>query len=196
MVCVLLGPPLSGKSKVGTELYNKLGIEYISTGEIVRDLLNVSETFNDEYGDIVNNGNLLPDEVIEEIVANALQDTEDFIIDGFPRNKQQAKWFDEFLRDKNTKLDKVFMLSCEDEELDRRLSIRKEKLKKKKLEREDDRIEVLETRIKNYKEITYNDLYLYYNELIDIDTTNLSITEMVDAVIRQVERDIEDEINQ
>jgi adenylate kinase len=97
---LLLGAPGVGKGTQAKELVKLWGIPQISTG----DLLRANVTQGTELGrlakEIMGRGELVPDTVVNEMVAARLQqpDTADgYILDGFPRTLPQASWLDDRL---------------------------------------------------------------------------------------------------
>jgi adenylate kinase len=90
---VLLGPPGSGKGTQGTRLAKTLGIDHVSTG----DLLRASIDAGDPHGvaEIMAGGALVADEVLEHVLLEHLPPG--FILDGYPRSAFQAEALDRAL---------------------------------------------------------------------------------------------------
>ncbi|HOX54736.1 MAG: adenylate kinase [Candidatus Omnitrophica bacterium] len=101
MNLVLLGPPGAGKGTQAKVLNEGLRLPHISTGDILRDSVKKQTKFGLEVKKIMESGALVPDDLINKIIEERLAqpDTENgFILDGFPRTKQQAIKLDEILK--------------------------------------------------------------------------------------------------
>ncbi|BCR21844.1 adenylate kinase [Borrelia sp. HM] len=101
MKLVFLGPPGSGKGTIAKILSSKLNYDHISTGDLFRENISKSTPLGKEIEQIVENGQLVPDAITIKIVEdkiNTLKNKNNFILDGFPRNINQAKALDNFLK--------------------------------------------------------------------------------------------------
>ncbi|PSQ07115.1 adenylate kinase [Halobacteriales archaeon QS_5_70_15] len=121
---LLLGPPGAGKGTQSANLVERFGVEHVTTGDALRSNkgMDISDldTEYDTPGEYMNRGELVPDEVVDEIVKTALEDADGFVLDGYPRNTDQAEYLAEI-----TDLDVVVSLSVPEEELVRRLTGRR-----------------------------------------------------------------------
>ncbi len=125
MNLVLMGPPGAGKGTQGEILSKKLGIDTISTGVMLRSAIKEGTEIGRLAEQYINDGKLVPDEVIVGIVKERLSKPDcekGFILDGFPRTIAQAK----ALTESGVKIDKVLSLEVEDEKIVERLSSRRE----------------------------------------------------------------------
>lgn len=125
MKLILMGPPGAGKGTQGEILEKKLGISTISTGLMLRTAIKEQTEVGKLAEKYINDGKLVPDEVIVEIVKQRLSQPDcekGFILDGFPRTTAQAKALD----DAGVEIDKVLLLEVEDEKIVERLSSRRE----------------------------------------------------------------------
>lgn len=125
MKLILMGPPGAGKGTQGEILEKKLGISTISTGLMLRTAIKDQTEVGKLAEQYINDGKLVPDEVIVEIVKQrlALPDCEKgFILDGFPRTTAQA----EALEAAGVEIDKVLLLEVDDNKIVERLSSRRE----------------------------------------------------------------------
>jgi len=125
MRIVLLGPPGAGKGTQAKQLAKKLGLSHISTGDILRHNVAAATVLGKEAKDFMNKGLLVPDQLVikmlaERFVQNDLK--KGFILDGYPRNLNQAKVLDGVLNEKNMKIDMVFDLDCSEPVIIQRLS--------------------------------------------------------------------------
>jgi adenylate kinase len=94
---LLLGAPGVGKGTQAKELVAKWGIPQISTGDLLRDNRDRGTPLGLKAKEIMAEGKLVPDELVNQMVAERLRqpDTANgFILDGFPRTLGQAKWLD------------------------------------------------------------------------------------------------------
>lgn len=96
---ILYGAPAAGKGTQCELLIEKYGYNHISTGQLFRDLDDSNE-FNKSIKETIASGNLVDDETTSQLVKNKLDSLEGLVVlDGFPRNLNQAKFLDEFFTD-------------------------------------------------------------------------------------------------
>lgn len=125
MRIVMLGPPGAGKGTQADILFEKFGIPHISTGDMFREAVKNQTPAGMEAKKYMDRGALVPDEVTIGIVRERLgmKDCADgFILDGFPRNIQQAEALDDMLGELEEKLDSVLHIDLDSEVLINRLS--------------------------------------------------------------------------
>src|SRR3989338_5277897 len=137
MKLVLIGIQGSGKSTQGNLLSKQLGIPYLSTGHIFREIAKTKTKLGAFVKLVMTSGLLIPNDKTIEIVNSYISRPEykkGYIIDGFPRTLNQAKHF------KNN-VDKVIYLEISDKDALWRLSYRHED------GREDENLEALRKRI-------------------------------------------------
>lgn len=97
---ILLGPPAAGKGTQAKLISTTFGIPQISTGDILRANVAKSTELGKKAKAIMDRGDLVPDELVCDMVADRLQDADccrGFILDGFPRTVPQAEWLDAHL---------------------------------------------------------------------------------------------------
>jgi adenylate kinase len=121
---LILGPPGAGKGTQSDHIAEEFGVEHVTTGDALRankdmDITDL-DTEHDTPRAYMEAGDLVPDEVVDAIVEEALSGTEGFVLDGYPRNLAQA----ETLADV-TDLDVVLSLAVGREELIERLTGRR-----------------------------------------------------------------------
>ncbi len=125
MHLVLIGPPGAGKGTQGEKLSKRLDIDTISTGVMLRTAIKEQTKVGKIAEQYINDGKLVPDEVIVEVVKERLSKPDcekGFILDGFPRTIAQA----EALSATDIKIDKVLSIEVDDEKIIERLSQRRE----------------------------------------------------------------------
>jgi adenylate kinase len=94
---IMLGPPGAGKGTQAKLLAENYGIPQISTGDILRDNVGRKTGLGMKAKDIMERGDLVPDELVCDMVADRLLQPDclrGFILDGFPRTVRQAEWLD------------------------------------------------------------------------------------------------------
>jgi len=163
---LLLGAPGAGKGTQSKKLAEEYEVDHVTTG----DALRANKDMETEFGtprSFMEAGELVPDPVVNEIVEAALSDADGFVLDGYPRNLEQA----EFLSD-ITDLDAVVFLDVDEEELVSRLTGRRmdpetgdiyhveydwpddETIQERLVQREDDEEETVRERLRVYRENT------------------------------------------
>ncbi|GJY89815.1 probable adenylate kinase 6, chloroplastic [Tanacetum coccineum] len=93
---VFLGCPGVGKGTYASRLSKLIGVPHIATGDLVRDELSSKGPLSQQLAEIVNQGKLVSDEFIINLLSQRLQAGEakgesGFILDGFPRTIRQAE---------------------------------------------------------------------------------------------------------
>jgi len=124
MRLVIFGPQGAGKGTQGARLAEKYGVPFISTGEIFRWAIKGRTALGLKVLEYVDAGSLVPDDLTIEVVTERLSadDCRDgFLLDGFPRNVEQAKALDELLADSDSSLDAALVIEVPEEVSLRRL---------------------------------------------------------------------------
>ena len=129
MRIVLLGPPGAGKGTQAKVLSDKLNILHISTGDIFRDVKKSGSELGEKLSDYMNRGVLVPDDIVNRIVVERLQKDDikesGFILDGYPRTKNQAEALDKALILAGISLDMVIYMKTSQEIILKRLTGRR-----------------------------------------------------------------------
>ncbi len=125
MNLIFLGPPGAGKGTQAQRLIALLGIPQLSTGDILRKAVAAGTELGRKAKAIMEAGNLVPDEVVNGIIDDALSKPEQaggFLLDGFPRTVAQAEALDAMLAKRGKKIDHVLALEVGKDVLVGRLS--------------------------------------------------------------------------
>ena len=153
MKIVFFGPPGSGKGTQAKLLSNELNILHLSTGDILRDKLTHGDSLSIKLKKIMSSGNLVSDEILNQIIANKLISDEcsnGYILDGYPRTISQSEFLLSFSKNNNLDLDKIFNFKIDFKLVEDRIILRS-----KEEQRSDDNIDVIKTRLDKYIEETY-----------------------------------------
>ncbi len=119
MKLILLGAPGSGKGTVSDALASEFKLKHISTGEICREEMAKNTAFGTEIKQYMDQGRLVPDELMIKAVDSTITGKEDYILDGFPRTIPQAEAIEK------QKIDAVINLDVPEAEIIKRLSGRR-----------------------------------------------------------------------
>ncbi len=158
---IIFGPPGSGKGTQSVRIAEKYKLVHISTGDIFRREIKNQSPLGIKVQRIIENGELVPDELLVDILRSALQQAGNpagFVFDGFPRTIRQAEDLDKLLSETGDNVSLVLALDVDEEEVVTRL------LKRAQLEgRKDDTEDVIRNRMKVYHAQT-TPLMEYYNK--------------------------------
>lgn len=122
---LFIGPPGSGKGTQAKLLAEKLGVLHLSTGKMLRDM----KASNKQLAEIMDRGDLVPDQVILDALYNKVEKENLFgkvILDGTPRRTSQYLKMKEWFASKGYPIDKVIFVEISQQESVRRLSARRE----------------------------------------------------------------------
>ena len=128
MRLILVGPPGAGKGTQAVHLAAHYRIPHISTGDIFRANLKNGTQLGKQAQSYMDRGELVPDSVTNEMVKDRLGENDlanVFLLDGFPRNTNQAQVIDNILTERNMPLDAVLELAINNTEIIKRLSGRR-----------------------------------------------------------------------
>ncbi len=128
MNLVLLGAPGSGKGTQAKLLAERYKIPHISTGDIFREAIRKKDGLSQKVKQIIEGGGLVPDEIVVKIIFEELKDklnNKGFVLDGFPRTRNQAKCLDDILNKDSREIEKVLYIKLEEPEVIKRLSGRR-----------------------------------------------------------------------
>ena len=160
---LFIGPPGAGKGTQANLFCSKYGLDHLSTGDLLRDEVASGSDLGLQASEIMNKGELVSDELVLSIVEGRLDNIKNgWLLDGFPRNVNQANALKNLLEKINHPLEAVISIQIADDVLIKRLLSRG---------REDDNEEVIVNRLKVYREKTSPliDLYSKQGLLVEID---------------------------
>ena len=159
---ILFGPPGSGKGTQATEIESKYGLNHISTGELFRyELKNETET-GKEIKKYLDKGQLVPDEITIEMLKRKILSYDNpngFLLDGFPRNKNQAGYLDKLFEELNAEVNLLISLDVEEDEIIKRILNRG----KTSGRSDDNDIAIIKDRFKVYLDVT-EPVFDYYDK--------------------------------
>ncbi|EJX05547.1 adenylate kinase [gut metagenome] len=159
---VIFGAPGSGKGTQSERIVEKFGINHISTGDVLRaEIKNGTELGKTAKG-YIDQGQLLPDELIIDILASTLdsfQDSKGVIFDGFPRTIAQAEALKKMLAERGQEVSVMLDLDVPEDELMTRLIKRGQESG-----RADDNEETIKKRLVVYQSQTAPLIDWYKNE--------------------------------
>lgn len=163
---LIVGAPGAGKGTQSANLASEYGIEHVTTG----DALRANKDMETEYGtprEYMDAGELVPDELVNEIVREALESAEGYVLDGYPRNDSQVEYLEGI-----TDLDIILYLDVPEAELVGRLTGRRvdpetgenyhvefdmpedDAVRERLVQRDDDEEDVVRERLRVFEENT------------------------------------------
>ncbi|MBO5375744.1 MAG: nucleoside monophosphate kinase [Bacilli bacterium] len=202
---ILLAVQGAGKGTLAKKLKEKYGYAHISTGDILRERASVGDELGNELKSMMDNGQLVPNDVIFEAVEYKITQPEcanGYILDGFPRNLEQAQGYTKILEKLNMDAGVAINMTIPEELLVQRIigrrmckdcgaiyNIYNDQLKPTTegicnkcggalYQRDDDNEEAMKTRIETYFNVTAP-VIDYYREkgiLYEVDSTDSEVT--------------------
>ncbi|WP_255168079.1 adenylate kinase [Natrononativus amylolyticus] len=177
---LILGAPGAGKGTQSAKIADHFDVEHVTTGDALRsnkemDISDLGLEY-DTPGEYMDAGELVPDEVVNAIVDEALSQSDGFVLDGYPRNLEQAEELEGM-----TDLDVVLYLDVSEDELVHRLTGRRmdpetgdiyhleynppedAEVEDRLVQREDDAEDTVKERLRVYRENT-EPVIEYYEE--------------------------------
>ena len=210
---IFIAPPAAGKGTMSDILQEKYNYEHISTGDILRSMASKNDEFGKELSNLLSKGVLVPDNIVYEAVKRRLSELkQNYILDGFPRNIEQAKEYDKILEEINKDLGVVIYLDTPREILEKRITGRRlckncgstynvltgvntprkdntcDKCNGELYQRDDDNIESFSTRFETFLEKTYPLLEFYEKKNVLYRVKSVD----VDNTMKEIEAIIND----
>ncbi len=124
---VLLGPPGAGKGTQACQLSTRLAIPHVSTGEMMRAAVQSGSALGQEIKAYLDRGELVPDETVVAAIRKRLGQDDckrGFLLDGFPRNIDQARVLTAMLAELQIPITHVIELAVPEEVLLERITKR------------------------------------------------------------------------
>jgi len=121
---VLFGPPAAGKGTQGNNLVKEFNLFKVSTGDLLRSEINKNSDLGKKINSIIQKGDFVPDEMMNNLVIKILSNKKYFnrlIFDGYPRNLNQAKTLDEMIKKSNQKISCVLSLNVDKDVIIKRI---------------------------------------------------------------------------
>lgn len=209
MNILIIGAPGSGKGTMSEKIAETYKVQHISTGDMLRAAIQAQTPVGLEAQKYVNEGKLVPDVVVNALIKERLNSDDmvnGFLMDGFPRNLEQVKSFEAILHELGLKIDRVINLEVDEEALAKRITGRRickdckaiYHIETKKpqhegvcdicggelIQRKDDTLESLKTRLATYHEQT-QPIITYYDDLGLLK--NIDANQTADAVFASIQ---------
>jgi adenylate kinase len=146
---LILGPQGSGKGTQAKRISEAYGAAHVATGEILRAAVADGTELGQQVKPILDRGDLVPDELMVDLIRERLEGEDGFVLDGFPRTLRQAEALDSMLLEIEKPLDLVLLLQVGDEVATERLLVRAAQEG-----RTDDSLEAIRNRLRHYHEQT------------------------------------------
>jgi len=213
---IFIAPPAAGKGTMSEVLMNKYHYIHISTGDILREMAKGNDSKALELKEMLSSGKLVSDEIVYEALRRRLlmDDVKknNFILDGFPRNIEQALEYEKILSDTGNNLGVVIYLDTPKDVLEKRITGRRlctscgatynvltgvnapkkedtcDKCGGSLYQRDDDNTESFKVRYETFKEKTYPLIKYYEDKNLLYRITSLD----VDNTISKIEEIIND----
>ena len=125
MNIILFGPPGAGKGTQANNIVNNFNLHKVSAGDLLRDEIENNTDIGDKIKNILEQGLLVPDEIINDLILKILSNKKYFnrlIFDGYPRNLAQVENLDSKLKKYNQKISCALSLNVDKESIVKRIS--------------------------------------------------------------------------
>ena len=187
-VLIFLGPPGSGKGTQAEILTEKLNLNHLSIGDLLRENIEKNTELGKLASGYVRSGELVPDELIIDLMDSYFSNVKNksnisgIILDGFPRTIKQAIALEDKIKQLNVCIKAVVNLDISDQKILNRLEGRG---------RDDDKPELIKNRLKVYRNQT-KPLLEFYNKRSLLDSINgdQAETDVSSAIINVLKAEV------
>tara|TARA_B100000700_G_scaffold166156_1_gene183697 strand:+ start:326 stop:907 length:582 start_codon:yes stop_codon:yes gene_type:complete len=187
-VLIFLGPPGSGKGTQAEILTEKLNLNHLSIGDLLRENIEKNTELGKLASGYVRSGELVPDELIIDLMDSYFSNVKNksnisgIILDGFPRTIKQAIALEDKIKQLNVSIKAVVNLDISDQKILNRLAGRG---------RDDDKPELIKNRLKVYRNQT-KPLLEFYNKRSLLDSINgdQAETDVSSAIINVLKAEV------
>lgn len=211
---MFIAPPAAGKGTQAELVVEKYHIPHISTGDILREISKEDSELGNYVFETLASGKLVKDEITYQLIEQRLKKTDcknGYIIDGFPRNLEQAIEYDNILKRLGYQVGNVILINIDEKTLEKRITGRRicedcqtiynindessapqidsvcDNCGGKLYQRNDDNLESFQTRYQMYKEKTEPIIehYRKQNVLYEVngEDTVEKVFEQIDKII-------------
>ena len=210
MEIVIFGAPGAGKGTQAKRIAEVLNIPHISTGDILRAAVAAKTELGKQVEGIMSRGELVSDELMAKLVEEMLESEQcknGFILDGYPRTLNQVKFFEEIRKKHNLTKTCLLNIQVDFDVIFKRLTqrmlcincnaiINENEIKEENvcpncgakntlIKRKDDRPEVVENRLRVYREST-EPILKYYEENPTLSVINVNGDQAVEKVTNEI----------
>lgn len=185
MRILILGPQGSGKGTQAKLIAASHGVPHVATGDILRAAIAAESELGRRVQPILERGDLVPDELMVDLIRARLAEEDGFVLDGFPRTVPQSEALDAMLEEIGKPLDVVLLLEVSDDVSLERL------LERRAAEgRSDDAPEAIRNRLRLYHELTEPVVERYRSEgtlvAVDGERTVAKVAQSIEDALAQV----------
>mmetsp|Transcript_26756 Transcript_26756/g.39716 ORF Transcript_26756/g.39716 Transcript_26756/m.39716 type:complete len:216 (-) Transcript_26756:221-868(-) len=206
---IVAGPPAGGKGTQCEQIRDEFGLVHLSTGDMLRRAASDETEIGQFVKSFLDNGELVPDDAIIDIVLDRIKEHDcqerGWLMDGFPRTKRQA----EALTSHGVRCDAFILLYVPDSVLVERVAGRRsdpetgkiyhlkfdppndDEIRQRLVQRDDDTVEKVTTRIKTYHE-NMSDIVPFYESVmlaVDGDRPKEEIWEEIKSILDEIAMD-------
>lgn len=125
---IFIAPPAAGKGTQSAILEKKYNLPHISVGDLLREESTKDSEMGRYISEVMSNGGLVKDEITYQLLLNKASEKNyqnGYILDGYPRNIEQAESYDKMLQDLNQELGYVIYLEIKEDILEKRITGRR-----------------------------------------------------------------------
>ena len=189
MNLILIGPPGAGKGTQAKSICEKFNLCHLSTGDMLRSEVTNQTELGKKAKDVIDKGKLVSNEIILEIIKKFINQNvsnySGFLFDGFPRSEEQADMLIGVLNEIKVDIDKVILLDVDQ-------SVLLDRIKKRKEDegRNDDREEILKSRLDVYFKQTRPLIEYYSNsnllEKVDGTMEIMQVNQQINTILEAI----------